>query len=143
MPVRRSFFFIFGMIALVALVFGVYFPVLTRYRNLKLEEEALDARITELDKKIKVLSEERELLKNDRDYIEKVIRQELGLVKPGEIVYKFVTEPIKKKIEEQKIKSVDTVAEEPISGISGTAPVSTVDSEPAASVKSAPVKKAA
>lgn len=45
-----------------------------------------------LDKKITALEEERELLRNDVTYLEKVIRDELGFVGPGETVLKFVEE---------------------------------------------------
>jgi len=51
-------------------------------------------KIKTLDKQILEMQEERELLKNDLNYIEKVIRDELGLVGPGETVYKFVTETV-------------------------------------------------
>ncbi len=117
---RKSYLFVAGFIALMVIVFGVYFPVLTKYRNLKIEEEALDQKITEVDKKIQALMNERELLKNDRDYIEKVIRQELGLVKPGEIIYKFVTEPPKPKTHSPA--SAESV-EEPIGGVAGSKPI--------------------
>ncbi len=70
--------------------FWIYFPTLTRYRDLKFEEEKLGKEITDLVYKIEDLREEKNLLVNDREYIEKVIRQDLGLVKPGETVYKFV-----------------------------------------------------
>lgn len=117
---RKSYLFVALFVGLIAIVFGIYFPVLTKYRNLKMEEEALDQKITEVDKKIQALMEERELLKNDRDYIEKVIRQELGLVKPGEIIYKFVTDPPKPKTPSP---SLAEVVEEPIGGVAGSKPV--------------------
>ncbi len=48
--------------------------------------------LASVDEKIKLLQEERDLLKNDVTYLEKVIRDELGLVRPGETVYKFVSD---------------------------------------------------
>ncbi|MSR78378.1 MAG: septum formation initiator family protein [Candidatus Omnitrophica bacterium] len=108
---------IFGLVFLLAVF---YIPVLTRYRNLKLQEEAIDVKINDLDQKIKRLVDERDLLKNDRDYLEKVIRKELGLVKPGEIVYKFITESRKKEKEAPKMNIL--VAEEAVSGVPGTQP---------------------
>lgn len=86
-------FFVFLAIALaVLLVFcWIYLPSVSRYRELKSEEEKLSKRIMEIDRQIKVLAEERNLLQRDITYLEKVIREELGFVKPGEIVYELIT----------------------------------------------------
>jgi cell division protein FtsB len=86
--------FIFLWVGIVALIifFWVYFPTLSRYRELKIEEEGMDKQIKVYEKSIRALEEEKHLLKNDPEYLEKVIRDELGLVRPGEIVYKFVPE---------------------------------------------------
>ncbi len=70
----------------------VYLPTLSRYRDLKLQQDELDTQIEKLTQDVQDMREERDLLKNDVEYLEKVIRDELGLVKPGEIVYKFVKE---------------------------------------------------
>jgi len=85
-------------VVFVLLLGWIYFPVLTKYRNLKIEEEAITKQIEELDGKIAKLREEKRLLEQDREYLEKVVRDELGLVKPGEVVYKFVKDylPLKK-----------------------------------------------
>jgi len=86
---NKSLRFVAGFV--VILVLGwIYFPVLTKYRNLKTEEELVEAQIRDLDQKIEKLRIEKKLLESDSTYIEKVVRDELGLVKPGEIVYKFV-----------------------------------------------------
>lgn len=79
-------------IVTIVIFFLVYFPTLTRYRELKIEEELLEEKIQAIDEKINALREEKELLENDKEYIEKVIRDELGLVRPGEVVYKFIEE---------------------------------------------------
>ena len=70
----------------------VYLPTLSRYRELKMQEEEIEREIGALEGKIEDLQEERDLLKTDKEYLERVIRDELGLAKPGEVVYKFVTE---------------------------------------------------
>lgn len=75
------------------LFFWIYFPQVSHYRQLRLEEEELDRQIAQLDQKIKNLTEEKKLLENDPLYLEKVIREELGLVKPDEVVYKFIPDP--------------------------------------------------
>lgn len=70
--------------------FWIYFPTLSRYRDLKMEEERMAHETAEYEKKIAELEEEKKLLQNDKEHLEKVIREELGLVRPGEVVYKFV-----------------------------------------------------
>ena len=89
---RKQFTFLWIAIGVIFFIFWFYFPTLSRYQDLKEEEERISKELAELDIKITQLTEERDLLKNDVAYLEKVIRQELGLVKPGEIVYKFIAE---------------------------------------------------
>lgn len=86
----RTVKLILFLFAAVLLFSWLYLPSLTRYRDLKLKQEELDKQIEKLTGQIADIREERDLLKNDVEYLEKVIRDELGLVKPGEIVYKFV-----------------------------------------------------
>lgn len=91
---RRKFIFFTLFLVVIASAAWIYLPVLTRYREMKTQEEEISARILKLDSQIRELQEERELLKNDLTYIEKVIREEMGLARPGETVYKFVTEKL-------------------------------------------------
>lgn len=81
-----------GMAAL-AFVAWAYFPAVSKYRDLSIQEDHTDKELADLDAKIRALNEEREQLADDPEYLERVIRTELGLVKPGEIVYKFVEQP--------------------------------------------------
>ncbi len=90
---RKPFFFLILLFVAAVIFFWVYFPVLSRYRELKQQQDKLAHEITDLDAKIVTLIEERRLLQEDHNYLEKVIREELGLVKPGEIIYKMITEP--------------------------------------------------
>ncbi len=89
--------------AILLFLYWVYFPSVSRYRELKLEEERITKRIQEIDSQIKTLSDERNLLQTDVTYLEKVIREELGFVKPGEIVYELITR--KKLLEPVPAKS--------------------------------------
>jgi len=93
---------LFLLIALIALLgfFWIYFPAISRYRELKSQEEKITREISDLDKRIETLLEERKLLQTDLNYLEKVIREELGLVKPGEIIYKMIPEAPKPPVEE-------------------------------------------
>ncbi len=86
--------FIFLWVAFILLIAGafVYLPGFSRFHELDQEENKLDKQLGEIHTQIEALQEERNLLQNDLEYLEKVIREELGLVKPGEIIYKLVPE---------------------------------------------------
>jgi len=88
----KKFFVVLAIaLAVVLILCWIYLPSITRYRELRLEEEHLNQKIQEIDAQIKNLADERHLLQTDVAYLEKVIREELGFVKPGEIVYELVT----------------------------------------------------
>ena len=89
---RKSFALVTAGLAVFVLFFWIYFPALSKYRDLKIQEEDMSDELKDVNQKIATLSEEKKLLENDPAYVEKVIRDELGLVKPGEVVYKFVQE---------------------------------------------------
>ena len=86
-------FFVALAIALgiILVLCWIYLPSFSRYHELKQEEEKLNKRIQEIDTQIRSLTDEKYLLQNDVAYLEKVIREELGFVKPGEIIYKMIT----------------------------------------------------
>jgi len=88
--VRKPFLILWICIAALILFSWVYLPTLSRYRDLKTKLEEMDRQLSDLESRLKDIREERDLLKNDVGYLEKVIRDEMGLVKPGEIIYKFV-----------------------------------------------------
>ena len=92
MKLRKIYLFLGFAIILLGFFWG-YFPAISRYRELRIQEETIDQEIAQLDAKIQDLQAEKEQLTEDPEYLEKIIRDELGLVKPGEIVYKFVKEP--------------------------------------------------
>lgn len=75
---------------ILLLFFYIVFLFSDKYvKVLQLKEDIqnLEAEIEQLKEKNQVLSNEIELLKSDR-YIEKKAREELDLVKPGEIILK-------------------------------------------------------
>ncbi len=106
---RKIFFFLAIFVAVLLVFLWIYFPSFSRYHELRLHEEQLTKKIQEIDEKIKDLNEERGLLQNDVNYIERVIRDELGLVKPGEIVYEFIAKnnPFRKNPEADQIPATD------------------------------------
>jgi len=87
----------FKKIFLLSLIFGsiiflvaIYLPSFTQYRELKRQDEQLAQEISELKVVNNALEKEAQLLRTDVKYLEKVVREDLGLVKPGEVVYKLV-----------------------------------------------------
>ena len=89
---KRRFTILWVIVGLLILFAFLYLPGLSRYQELRQEEERLSKELVDLDQKIQKLHEEKELLRHDQAYLEKVIREELGLVRPGEMVYKLVPE---------------------------------------------------
>lgn len=89
---KKPFLFLWLVIGAAVLFSWIYLPTLSHYQDLKTRQDGIEIQTRNLEAKLKDIKEERDLLKNDPGYLEKVIREELGLVKPGEIVYKFVEE---------------------------------------------------
>ncbi|PIQ85801.1 MAG: hypothetical protein COV74_07230 [Candidatus Omnitrophica bacterium CG11_big_fil_rev_8_21_14_0_20_45_26] len=79
------------LLVVLALLF-LYLPSLSHYFKLRHQEEKLNREIKEMTERITSLKEEEHLIRHDLAHLEKVVRQELGLVQPGEVVYKLVPE---------------------------------------------------
>lgn len=54
------------------------------------ELKRIEAEITQLEQQKELLLKELALAKHDLPYLERVARKELGLIKPGEIEYRFI-----------------------------------------------------
>ena len=67
-----------------------------RLHQLKQEQERLEASIREQEKTKLELTREVRALHGDPKYLEQLARDELGLVRPGEVVYQFPPEDSKK-----------------------------------------------
>ena len=70
----------------------IFLPGFTKYQDLKERNRALEKRIKELQDKNLALQEEQERLQTDESYLESAVRQKLGVVKKGEVVYRLVPE---------------------------------------------------
>jgi cell division protein FtsB len=90
--VKRRFIYLWIVLGALVVFAFLYLPGLSRYQELRMEEERLSRELAGLEREIRDLRKEKELLEKDRAYLEKVIREELGLVRPGEMVYKLVPE---------------------------------------------------
>ena len=85
-----SYFFLSGDRGLVKLV------------KLKRERSAINNDISKIQDEIDKKRKEKEAYQNDMDLIEKIARRDLGLVKKGEVIYKFIPSDQKKQAEEKK-----------------------------------------
>jgi len=90
----KILFFLFVVLSAFALV---YLPSFSKYQELKRKEIELTEEIGRLKSTLRKLIEEERLLESDTEYLEKVARENLGRVRPGEVVYKIV--PAEKKRE--------------------------------------------
>ena len=83
-------------IAIFLLIFFFTYLFFSEYLNLRKVGQRL-ARIEEENKRLiqenKRLEEEIKALEGDPVYIEKIAREELGMVKKGEIVYEIISSP--------------------------------------------------
>lgn len=76
--------------AVCLLVVGLIFlPGYTKLQKLKSRNKKLLNKIDKLKNKNNQLAKEQKRLKQDSSYIEKLAREELGLARDGEIIYKI------------------------------------------------------
>ncbi len=64
---------------------------LMRIYELKREKQRVEHNINQLTEENMKMRQTIKALRNDRDYIERIARQDLGLLKPDEVVYQFTT----------------------------------------------------
>ena len=72
----------------------IYLPGLSKYLKLKRKDSDLEREVKRLESEITRIQKEEHLLKTDLTRLEEVVREELGLVRPGETVYKVVEEEV-------------------------------------------------
>jgi cell division protein FtsB len=77
---------IIGVLAGIAALAAILLPGYTKLQDLSAENERLEKRITELTRSIEELETEKDRLENDILYIEKVARENLGVVREREMV---------------------------------------------------------
>ena len=93
-------FIVIGIcIVIIVLFISIYVPGYSRYQELKQQEALLIQQIEDYKTKNEKIYREIEQLKTDVTHLEKVLRDEMGLVKPGEMVYKVVEEPLNEETE--------------------------------------------
>ena len=84
------FFAITGIASVYLLVSFLFYDIgFIKYLKMRGEYNRITSDITRLQEGNKSLREEVKSLKTDPDYIEAYAREKLGLVKEGEIIYRF------------------------------------------------------
>jgi cell division protein FtsB len=78
-----------GLFIFTVIILLVFLPSYSKLQDLKQKNQDYAQRIKDLEAKNKKLIQEKHLLETDPEYIEKVGREKMGLVRPGEKIYKF------------------------------------------------------
>jgi cell division protein FtsB len=80
-------------ILVVAALAAAIYPKVRQYRELQSREVKMREDVRLEEELEQHLREKRERLLNDPRFVEKIAREELGLAKPGETVFKFTDDP--------------------------------------------------
>jgi cell division protein FtsB len=95
LPQRWPIYLIGSLIVLLSLVTIVGERGALHLWRLRGEKSRLDEQNYRLQKENESLRRRVHGIRNDDDYLEKVTREELNLVRPGEIVYRFQSQGIR------------------------------------------------
>lgn len=107
---KWMFFAITGIASVYLLVSFLFYDIgFIKYLKMRGEYNRITSDITRLQEENKNIRKEVKLLKTDPDYIEAYAREMLGLVKEGEIIYRFEE---KNKNDESKKEEVRSKNEE-------------------------------
>lgn len=84
-----------AMVIAVALIWigSLFYPQFRQVKDLNKRQIELEDDIRNDEETLRHLRMKQERLLNDPRYVEKIAREELGLAKPGETVFKFVDDP--------------------------------------------------
>ena len=70
-------------------VIAAFSPPVRQYRQLRRMEVELQEEIRIKEEQLHQLKKQQERLETDPAFVERIVREELGLAKPGETIYKF------------------------------------------------------
>jgi cell division protein FtsB len=77
-------------VVVVYMVFNTFYPQYQEYVKLQEREAALQTEYQLQEERLKLLKEYQILMESDAQFAEKIARENLGMVKPGETIIKFV-----------------------------------------------------
>ena len=89
LPPRWPLYFLASLIVLLSLVTVIGERGALHLWRLRGERSRLDEQNYRLQKENEALRQRIYRIRNDDDYLEKLAREELNLVRPGEVVYRF------------------------------------------------------
>ncbi|MDE1921643.1 MAG: septum formation initiator family protein [Candidatus Omnitrophica bacterium] len=84
-----------SLFILTVIILALFLPSYFTLQGLKRKDREYEHRISALEKQNKKFEEERHLLQTNPEYVEKVGRETMGLIRPGETVYKII--PVQSK----------------------------------------------
>jgi cell division protein DivIC len=79
-----------SLFIITVIIVVVFLPSYSKMQELKQKNQEFLDRIKYLETRNKKLEEEQHFLKNNPEYLEKVAREKMGLIRQGETVYKIV-----------------------------------------------------
>ena len=79
-----------GLFIVAFVILLLFLPSYTQMQDLRSKNHQYKKQIEELSKEQARLLEEEKRLKTDPEYLEKVVRQEMGVIKKGEVIYRVV-----------------------------------------------------
>ena len=77
----------FILFAVAFAVLLVFLPSFSKWQDVKQRDREYQAKIKDLQESHQNLLEEKWLLEEDPDYLEKVAREKMGLIREGEVIY--------------------------------------------------------
>ena len=90
LPFDKVFIILAALLGLLLIALGILGNngIIT-YTQLKRNYKEMQQRVEKLDKENQKLVEEINQLRDNPEYIERIAREELGMVKPGEVLYRI------------------------------------------------------
>ena len=79
-----------SLFIITVIIVALFLPSYSKMQDLKQKNQEFVRRIAQLEAKNKKLQEEERLLQTDPEYLEKVGREKMGLIRQGETMYKIV-----------------------------------------------------
>lgn len=77
----------------ILLIVGLFYPKYRQMRELEARAAELEEEVRLEQEMLRYLQSRQERLRTDPRFVEKIAREELGLAKPGETVFKFIDDP--------------------------------------------------
>ena len=77
----------FLLFAVAFAVLWMFLPTFSKWQDLKLKDREYQEKIAALEAEHQSLLEEKKLLEDNPDYLEKVARERMGLIREGEVIY--------------------------------------------------------